>query len=193
MFGPYYNHRSLAKYPKGWLSVSLKSRHLVMWEEHGLNVGHFTSIWHYPSFGKGMKISKILVLGLGGRRELSKEASPRCEELARVHKWTCDRNQSILTWDRFVLSFTCYAYVEANPYPLRTLASKVVHHSSLKTTLCFLDVGRVRGGYNSSSLGLWMLIKPQSVYSKLLKSIKMHNNIWTLLRHYKNHFLKCLH
>lgn len=118
---------------------------LVMWEEHGLNVGHFTSIWHYPSFGKGMKISKILVLGLGGRRELSKEASPRCEELARVHKWTCDRNQSILTWDRFVLSFTCYAYVEANPYPLRTLASKVVHHSSLKTTLCFLDVGRVRG------------------------------------------------
>lgn len=94
-----------------------------------------------------MKISKILV-GLGGRRELSKEASPRCEELARVHKWTCDRNQSIFTQDRFVLSFTCYGYVEANPYPLWTLASKVVHHSSLETTLCFLDVGYVRGAIN---------------------------------------------
>lgn len=74
-----------------------------------------------------MKISKILV-GLGGRRELSKEGSPRCEELARVHKWTCDRNKSIFTQDRFVLSFTCYGYVEANPYPLRTLASKVVQY-----------------------------------------------------------------
>lgn len=133
------------------------SKRLVVYIFELLLVGHvawtrikcrpFYSIWYYPSFGKGMKISKILV-GLGGRRELSKEASPRCEELARVHKWTCDRNKSIFTRDRFVLSFTCYGYVEANPYPLRTLASKVVHHSSLKTTLCFLDVGCVRGAIN---------------------------------------------
>lgn len=80
-----------------------------------------------------MKIPKILV-GLGGRCELSMEASPRCEELATSTSGHVI-GTNIFTQGRFVLSFTCYGYVEAKPNPLWTLASKVVQHSSFKTTL----------------------------------------------------------